>query len=121
MTSDSISEADPMTTWARLEQDETALLLDVRTQAEWSFVGVPTTPANRPSPVLIEWQEFPAMTVNPTFAEAALNAAEEAGATTVYFICRSGVRSLHAAVAGMPFPRSPAWSSRSPGTTKPRP
>ena len=27
--------------WARLSKDESAVLIDVRTRAEWTFVGLP--------------------------------------------------------------------------------
>ena len=74
-------------------------MIDVRTRAEWSFVGLALTPGGAPDVALIEWQSFPAMQVNPEFAEAALAAAEAAGASRAFFLCRSGVRSLHAAVA----------------------
>ena len=48
---------------------------------------------------LIEWQRYPDMAVNGAFAEQALAAADAAGADTVFFICRSGARSLSAAAA----------------------
>ncbi|TAN68716.1 MAG: rhodanese-like domain-containing protein, partial [Magnetospirillum sp.] len=34
-------EISPDQAWRRLSQEEKAKLIDVRTQAEWSFVGVP--------------------------------------------------------------------------------
>lgn len=99
MPEPSIEEVDPKTAWDALASKEDAILIDVRTHAEWSFVGVPQTPPARPEPVLIEWQSYPAMAINPGFVSAALASAEQASAKTLYFLCRSGVRSLHAAHA----------------------
>ena len=44
-----------------LERDKTAVLVDVRTKAEWAYVGVPDLTALGKRPLLIEWQEFPSM------------------------------------------------------------
>ena len=98
MSQPTIRDVEPREVWDALEAGD-AVMIDVRTRAEWSFVGLPLTPDGAPETALIEWQSFPTMEVNPSFAEAALAAVEEAGASTAYFLCRSGVRSLHAAVA----------------------
>lgn len=103
-----VRDADPETAWAALRAagddpdgraDGGAILIDVRTQAEWSFVGLPDLSATGRAPALIEWQSFPDMAVNPAFAAAALDAIAACGAREAYFLCRSGVRSLHAAHA----------------------
>ncbi|MEX2519650.1 MAG: rhodanese-like domain-containing protein [Paracoccaceae bacterium] len=93
-----IGEIDPEAAYAALAGGEKAILIDVRTRAEWSFVGVPDLSAAGVEPALIEWQSFPTMAVNPDFAAAALSAVEAMGVDTVYFLCRSGVRSLRAAL-----------------------
>ena len=94
-----VSEADPLTVWAALENGEKAIVIDCRTRAEWTFVGLPQLPSGAPGMALIEWQSYPAMAVEPNFAREAMSAIDEAGADTAFFLCRSGVRSLHAAVA----------------------
>lgn len=38
------------------------------------------------------------MEINPGFAETAMTMIEQTGASEAYFLCRSGVRSLHAAM-----------------------
>ena len=45
--------------WERLKQDSASVLIDVRTQAEWAYVGVPDLSSLGKQPNLIEWQHFP--------------------------------------------------------------
>lgn len=67
-----------------------AKLIDVRTRAEWDYVG------RIPGAVEIEWLSYPGNQRNPAFmAELAGNADK---AAPVLFICRSGGRSHHAAM-----------------------
>jgi rhodanese-related sulfurtransferase len=74
------------------------VLIDVRTDAEWLYVGLPDLSEAGKDPLLIAWQVYPAMQLNSVF----LTQMKAAGLTPehhVYFICRSGVRSLAAAEA----------------------
>jgi len=68
-----------------------AKLVDVRTRAEWDFVG------RIPGAIEIEWETYPGGNPNPLFLEQ-LKQHVPADAP-VLFICRSGNRSHHAAVA----------------------
>jgi len=75
-----------------------ARLIDVRTDAEWAFVGLPDLSDAGKQVVLIPWQRFPDMKLNERFVEQLLSE----GITrddTLFFICRSGARSAHAALA----------------------
>lgn len=89
--------------WAKLQGDPDAFLIDVRTNAEWAYVGLPLTPQGARQPLLVEWQRFPSMTVEPdAFVEQVRGAVEAAGGSTaspLYFLCRSGVRSMGSAAA----------------------
>ena len=88
--------------WARLQADPTAILIDVRTRAEWNFVGTPDLSALSRKPVLIEWQSFPDGSLNAAFLDQLVAKLDELGAdheTELFFICRSGARSRHAANA----------------------
>jgi rhodanese-related sulfurtransferase len=88
--------------YAMLEADEHAALVDVRTQPEWQFVGVPDLAPLGKSPVFREWQRYPAMQVAPDFAEGLSEELARRGVektAPVLFICRSGARSRQAAVA----------------------
>lgn len=88
--------------WARLKADPGAVLIDVRTRAEWNFVGTPDLSALGRDPVLIEWQSFPDGSTNTAFVDQLRAKLDELGAdrnTELFFICRSGARSRHAANA----------------------
>ena len=88
--------------WEVLKKDPKAQLVDVRTAAEWTFVGVPDlTPLGR-KVMTVEWQSFPSMARNADFEVALvaqLKAAGVAETTPVFFLCRSGARSRAAATA----------------------
>lgn len=89
-------------TWARLKGDTTSVLIDVRTSAEWAFVGLPDLSSLGKRPVLVAWQDFPSNQVNPAFVDRVAEALAAVGAnkdTELFFICRSGGRSLSAARA----------------------
>lgn len=88
--------------WDALASDPDAVLVDVRTVPEWNFVGIPDLAGIGKSVVLIEWQSYPAMTVNDRFVaelEEALSARGVDRSAPVYFLCRSGARSRSAAMA----------------------
>jgi rhodanese-related sulfurtransferase len=85
-------------TWAALGSDPDAALVDVRTDAEWNFVGLPDLGATGKQPVLIPWQVYPSMQVNGAFTEH-LRKAGLTPLSKIYFICRSGARSLAAGQA----------------------
>jgi rhodanese-related sulfurtransferase/uncharacterized protein (DUF934 family) len=77
-----------------LQRSAKGVLLDVRTSAEWQFVGRPAFERS----VGIQWQTFPYASQNPNF----LDEVADAGLTQetpIYVLCRSGVRSLAAAQA----------------------
>ena len=84
--------------WAALERDGDAALVDVRTVAEWSYVGLPDLAPLGKRVILAAWQEFPSGEVNPGFVSE-LRAAGLRPDADIYFICRSGARSLAAAQA----------------------
>lgn len=81
-----------------------AVIVDVRTIAEWNFVGLPALSADQL--VVCEWQRYPDMQLNPEFTANVTEAVlERSSANTpdeapeVYFLCRSGARSRSAAIA----------------------
>lgn len=88
--------------WSRLQSDRESVLIDVRTRAEWTYVGVPELATINKRPLLIEWQAFPDNRVDPEFVErlrAALTEAKVSKDAELFFICRSGGRSKAAAQA----------------------
>ena len=88
--------------WESLARSATATLVDVRTQAEWAYVGVPVLSSIGKAAVLVEWDEFPTGALVPDFIGRLKSELDKLGidkAAPLYFICRSGNRSRHAAVA----------------------
>jgi rhodanese-related sulfurtransferase len=88
--------------WARLKGDPGSVLIDVRTIAEWAYVGLPELDSLGKRPILVEWQGFPDERQNAAFVERVVEALGELGAdqeNELLFICRSGQRSLRAARA----------------------
>jgi rhodanese-related sulfurtransferase len=73
-----------------LRQDESATLVDVRTRAEWDWVG------RIPGAVQIEILTYPGSRPNTEFLRELEGTVEKAG--PVLFICRSGGRSHNAAI-----------------------
>lgn len=97
-----INDVDVKDVWDRLRTDPAAVMIDVRTRAEWSFVGVPDLTSIGKKPILVEYQTFPDSRVDPGFADGLANALASAGVgkdAEIFFICRSGGRSKAAAVA----------------------
>jgi rhodanese-related sulfurtransferase len=88
----------PATAWKILSESREAVLIDVRTRAEWSYVGLPELASIGKKPALLEWQVFPSMQQNPEFAST-LGSAIADKDTPLLFLCRSGVRSVAAAKA----------------------
>jgi rhodanese-related sulfurtransferase len=89
-------------TWSRLKGNSGSVLIDVRTIAEWAYVGLPDLSSIGKRPVLVEWQGFPDDRLNTAFVERVAEALNPLGAdrdTELHFICRSGQRSMKAAQA----------------------
>src|SRR5215210_1312060 len=93
-----VPDISPQETWEALRTDPDAALVDVRTDAEWNFVGLPDLSDAGKQPLLIPWQVYPSMQVNGAFAEH-LRKAGLTPESRVFFICRSGARSLAAGQA----------------------
>lgn len=92
----------PKEALALLQSDPKAQLVDVRSAAEWTFVGVPDLSSLQRKPILVEWQVFPGMGRNAEFDQTVaerLKAEGVASSTAITFLCRSGARSKAAAIA----------------------
>jgi rhodanese-related sulfurtransferase len=95
-----VENVAPQDVWKALLADPDAQMVDVRTDAEWSFVGIADLSQAGKTPALIPWQVFPSMQVNGVFTEQV----KQAGLKPehkIYFLCRSGVRSMAAAQAAI--------------------
>jgi len=102
-------DVSPQDAYAALAADEEAVLVDVRTTAEWSYVGLPDLTALGKRVVCVEWQRFPDGAVNGDFVEQLQDAGLPDGAP-IYFLCRSGVRSVAAAGAATAAGLGPAYN-----------
>lgn len=87
-----IENLDPKQSWAVLQNNPAAVLVDVRTFIEHSFVGHP------PQAIHIAWKEFPGMQLNAAFVEQVQQRVPDKSAP-VLLLCRTGVRSVDAAKA----------------------
>ncbi len=83
--------------WKSLKADPGAFLVDVRTHAEWNFVGVPDLTTIGKKPLFIEWQTYPGMAVNGSFLKNISTEITDKSAS-IFFLCRSGARSKSAAI-----------------------
>ncbi|TNB69629.1 rhodanese-like domain-containing protein [Arthrobacter sp. BB-1] len=86
----------PHEAWEKLEQG--AILVDVRTEGEWAHIGIPDTKATENDPLFIQWT-FPGGIPNPDFITDLSQQAPEDKSTELVFLCRSGQRSIAAAIA----------------------
>lgn len=90
-----VKTLSPPEAWQLIQDRPNALLVDVRSQMEFLFVGHPA------GAIHIPWIDEPDWTVNPHFVtqvrQAILGGAK--GAAPILLICRSGVRSLEAGQA----------------------
>ncbi len=85
-----------------LASDASSKLIDVRTQAEWAYVGAPDIKTLGKTPFFLEWQSYPSMLVDEQFAARLGTMLESAGVergAALVFLCRSGARSRRAAIA----------------------
>lgn len=86
--------------WDILKEEQGACLIDVRTRAEWMFVGVPDIGELGKQAMFVEWNT--AQGQNPGFVNEVQQELKELGIsaeTPLLFLCRSGQRSRSAAIA----------------------
>ncbi len=81
----------PAEAFTLLQEAPRAKLVDVRSRAEWDWVG------RIPGAIEIEWQTYPGMRTNPDFLTYLESQVDTEA--LVMFLCRSGGRSHQAAAA----------------------
>lgn len=91
-------DVTPDQAWAMLEEEPDAAIVDVRSEAEWAFVGIPDLSSLGKKPLLISWMQYPGMVRNDRF-ESDLDAQGLLKDKPILFLCRSGQRSRSAAIA----------------------
>ena len=86
-------DVTPQEALTLLQEAPGTVLVDVRTRAEWDWVG------RVPGAIEIDWVQYPDMSRNQQFiSELQRQVAPDA---TILFLCRSGVRSRSAASAAL--------------------
>ena len=85
--------------WQALTDNKHAVLVDVRTQIEWTLIGKPDLSGIKKEPVFLQWLSSDG--VNKEFLpelEAELAERGVAKGAPLYFMCQSGGRSKMAAM-----------------------
>lgn len=94
-----VGEVEPTKAWRILSGNSDARLIDVRTRAEWLFVGVPDLEGIGQETLFVEWARYPDMSINSSFAANVEDVLGSESTGPLLFICRSGARSMQAAHA----------------------
>lgn len=102
-------DVDPSEAYVALQADTDAVLVDVRTSAEWSYVGVPDLTPIGKRVIPLEWQRFPDGARNGSFIEQLRDSGIGEG-VPIYFLCRSGARSAAAARAATSAGLGPSYN-----------
>lgn len=97
----------PQQAWELLRDNPDAVLVDVRTEGEWRAIGIPDTAELGKKPVFIEWVNNSGQR-NQTFVDDLRAAGVTQG--PVVFLCRSGQRSVHTAVAATAAGIAPSYN-----------
>lgn len=91
-------EITPSEAFVFLKENAAALLVDVRTLPEWGFVGYPDIKLLGKEVIRLSWRLYPTMQRNNAF-EQQISQEVIDKTTPLLFICRTGGRSLDAAIA----------------------
>lgn len=102
-------DLSPLQAWELLGSDREAVLVDVRSEPEWVFIGLPDVSELGKRLIMVSWSHWPSGTRNSRFLEQ-LSAAGVTGTGPVLFLCRSGVRSQAAAAAATAAGIAPAYN-----------
>ncbi|QUR66142.1 rhodanese-like domain-containing protein [Mycobacterium spongiae] len=103
----------PQQAWQMLSDNPHAVLVDVRTDAEWCFVGVPDLSGLGRQVVYIEWNRSdgaPNTNFVAELTDRIAPVAADQAERPVVFICRSGQRSIGAAEVATEAGIGPAYN-----------
>lgn len=99
----------PQESWTLLVEQPNAVLVDVRTSAEWKWVGVPDLTELGRDVVFLEWNHSDGRR-NENFVADLIAAGVTPGQRPVIFLCRSGNRSIPAAEIATAAGIAPAYN-----------
>jgi rhodanese-related sulfurtransferase len=100
----------PEQAWKLLGENPEAVLVDVRTDAEWRFVGVPDLSSLGRDVVYLEWNSVDGTRNDNFVAELAEQLPDSTTDRPVIFLCRSGNRSIGAAVVATEAGIAPSYN-----------
>ena len=100
----------PEQAWKMLSDDPRAVLVDVRTDAEWRSVGVPDLSGLGREVVFLEWNTSDGRHNENFVAELRERVPPGDDGRPVAFLCRSGNRSIGAAEAATEAGITPAYN-----------
>jgi rhodanese-related sulfurtransferase len=83
----------PSETWKILEHDHNSILIDVRTAAEWAYVGIADLSKINKEVYRIEWKTYPNMSINSNFVKQVCKICINPK-FKIFSLCRSGQRSI---------------------------
>jgi rhodanese-related sulfurtransferase len=101
-------DVSPLESWKLLSENPDSVLVDVRTAAEWNWVGVPDLSSLGRQVVFVEWNTAGGR--NENFVADLIAAGVTPGERPVIFLCRSGNRSIPAAEAATAAGIAPAYN-----------
>jgi rhodanese-related sulfurtransferase len=83
----------------RVLSQEGGFLVDVRSLPEWQFTGVANLEGMPAKLLTISWKTYPNFVLNPEFEKQLASAVGAQKDVPIFFLCKTGGRSLDAAVA----------------------
>ncbi|MGW8247263.1 MAG: rhodanese-like domain-containing protein [Acidiferrobacterales bacterium] len=99
MSTTKVKSLTPKQAWQLIQEQPNAVLIDVRSEMEFLFVGHPA------GAIHVPWIDEPTWKINPNFVTEVRKvilggvSQEKGGSVPVLLICRSGKRSLEAGEA----------------------
>ncbi len=94
-----VADVSPRQAWECLKNEPLSELVDVRTQPEWVFSGIPDLSSLNRRLHMVSWKLYPSFSQNGNFLEELrASLGTDSSPTRLYFICKTGGRSLDAAI-----------------------
>lgn len=103
-------DISPQEAWDLIQNNDQAVLVDVRTDAEWRFVGVPTLEELGREVGFVQWVTSAGQPNSAFVAELAGLGLQPDDGRPILFLCRSGQRSIAAAQAATAAGYGPAYN-----------
>lgn len=96
--SDYAGEVTAEECWSVIQKHPSAQLIDVRTLPEWQFSGLPNLSSVGKETHQISWKVYPSFETNTSFVSQLSSKIQDTD-TPIFFLCKTGGRSLDAAIA----------------------